>query len=48
MKTEAALSRHETLGNKAGASFVRPGEFEIGQANAVANITSLDRYTIFL
>ncbi|WP_312289845.1 hypothetical protein, partial [Stutzerimonas nitrititolerans] len=24
MKTETALSRHETLGNKAGASFVSP------------------------
>jgi len=47
MKIEAALSRHETVGNKAGATFVSPVKFEIGPENADANITPSDRHIYF-
>ncbi|WP_313314003.1 hypothetical protein [Stutzerimonas nitrititolerans] len=48
MKIETALSRHETVGNKAGATFVSPMKFEISLENADVNIMPSGRHTYSL
>jgi len=48
MKIETALSRHETVGNKAGATFVSPMKFEISPENADVNIMPSGRHTYSL